>query len=93
MSALPPRRVESHSGLEQEDACEFQDGGETVDTAGVSVLSMHPSQTLCRPALHGTHRNILTHCQVIHTQTHPRVTHVYTKVRCSFLPYSSKLPP
>lgn len=42
-----------NDGLEQEeDACEFQDGGEPVDTGGVSVLFMHPSQTLCHHALH-----------------------------------------
>ena len=42
-------------GWKQVDVCEFQDGGERVDTDGVWVISMmHPRQTLSHLALYGS---------------------------------------
>lgn len=50
---LPSHRVESLTGLKQlEDAYEFQDGGENIDTAGVSVFIHAPKPNTLPSTVH-----------------------------------------
>lgn len=75
-------------GWKQEDACEFQDGVETVDTAGVLILSTmlpKPNTFATLPSM--VHAETLSDTVRLYTHAHPQ----FTKVQFVFLPYSSKL--